>query len=144
LRDKEFCAAVTFQTIEKFLVEGHIHFTFLIKKNCKESPDVQPFSNNDKKSSDQTKPKAQSNNSSSNKGILKGNVLRKSQSIPLDTSKPYQPAKKDEILMRQNSNPPDYSSINKVERERHFKSPAYCTSAINKNDDESVSTFFIC
>lgn len=146
LRDKEMCAAVTFQTIQKHLHEGHIHFSFIIKKNCKESFSVQSAS--DKKGIEKAKSPSQPTHSVPNKGILKGNVLRKTQSVP-DATKSSSPAttsKKDvetfQLPMRQNSNPPDYSSINKVEHERHSKSPAHFTSAINKNDDEFVSTFF--
>lgn len=150
LRDKEMCAAVTFQTIQKHLHEGHIHFSFIIKKNCKETPNVQPLSLSDKKSIE--KAKSLPAHSVPNKGILKGNTLRKTQSVP-DATKSAQAttSKKDaetlldfqkNLPMRQNSNPPDYSSINKVEHDRHSKSPAHCTSAINKNDDEFVSTFF--
>lgn len=146
LRDKEMCAAVTFQTIQKHLHEGHIHFSFIIKKNCKENPNVQSLT--DKKGIEQTK--SLPSHSVPNKGILKGNVLRKTQSVP-DAAKSSSQAttsKKDvetfldfhkNLPMRQNSNPPDYSSINKVE---HSKSPAHSTSAINKNDDEFVSTIF--
>lgn len=148
------CAAITFQTIEKHLYEGHIHFSFLIKKNSKEPYNLQLSTTpSDKKDSEQQK-KSLPFHSVPNKGILKANTLRKTQSVP-DAAKssqvttttkkdmePFIDSYKSLPPMRQNSNPPDYSSINKVEHERHTKSPAHCTSAINKNDDEFVSTFF--
>ncbi|KAG5677792.1 hypothetical protein PVAND_007522 [Polypedilum vanderplanki] len=142
LRDKEMCAAVTFQTIEKHLDEGHIHFSFLIKKNCKETLNIKaPVVSDNKnvvvaKSSSHTVP---------SKGILKSNNARKSQSIPSDPKPPTIITIRKEVEedplknlpTKQNSQqPPDYSSINKQDDERHFKSPAHCTSAINRNDDD--------
>lgn len=150
LRDKELCAAVTFQTIEKYLNEGHIHFSFLIKKNTKESFTIPPITPTDKKN-DATK---KSSNSVRNKGILKINNVRKGSSIPESVkSSGSKEVKKDAektfddisrpMTLRQNSNPPEYSSINKHEHDpRHLKSPFSCP-AINKHDEEFVSIFFL-
>lgn len=151
LRDKEMCAAVTFQTIEKHLNESHIQFSFLIKKNCKETLIIKTPSQNENKSVAVAKA---SSTSTSNKGILKSNNARKGQSIPdikpstvFIVKKETQPESFEDPLKnsptKQNSLPPDYSSINKAENEKHFKSPAHCTSAINRNDDDLVSKFLL-
>jgi hypothetical protein len=142
------CAAVTFQTIEKYLNDDHIHFSFLIKKNCKESFNIPTISPTDKKSDAAKKPP----HSVPNKGILKINNVRKGPSIPESAkSSGSKEVKKDAekvvqelsrpTTLRQFSNPPEYSSINKHEHDpRHLKSPVSCP-AINKHDEEFVSTF---
>lgn len=151
LRDKELCAAVTFQTIKKYLNEGHIHFSFLIKKNAKESLTIPPISPTDKKNDAATK---KPSNTVPNKGILKINNVRKGSSIPESAkSSGSKEVKKDAekaiedfsrpMTLRQNSNPPEYSSINKHEHDpRHLKSPVSCP-AINKHDEEFVRKFVI-
>jgi hypothetical protein len=151
LRDKEMCAAVTFQSIEKHLDEGHIHFSFLIKKNGKESFEMKTPPVSEKKGAMPVKPKTLA---LSKKGILKSNNVRKESSIP-DLKLPSPSgasvdAKKDVELgidvlknstAKQNLQPPEYSSINKHETEKCFKSPAHCTLAINKSNDVLVSKF---
>jgi hypothetical protein len=148
LRDKELCAAVTFQTIEKHLDEGHIHFSFLIKKNCKETLNIKAPVVSEKQSVVLAKA---SSHSVPSKGILKANNSRKGPSIPSDPRPPtvivvYREPQEEPLKnlpSKQNSQqqPPEYSSINKHEDERHFKSPAHSTAAINKNDDDLVSKF---
>lgn len=146
------CAAITFQTIEKYLNEGHIHFSFLIKKNAKESFNIPQIAPTDKKNDAAAK---KATNSAPNKGILKINNVRKGPSIPESVkSSGSKEVKKDEAekdfrdltkptVLRQNSNPPEYSSINKMEQEaRHLKSPLSCP-AINKPEEEFVSILFI-
>lgn len=136
------CAAVTFQTIEKHLHEGHIHFSFLIKKNCKETLNIKAPAVCDKKNVIVAKA---SSHTVPNKGILKSNNVRKGQSIPIDPRPPtiviVQKEPDEDPLKNLITKPPDYSSINKHDNERHFKSPAHCTLAINKNDDDLVSKF---
>lgn len=151
LRDRELCAAVTFQTIEKYLNEGHIHFSFLIKKNAKESFNIPEPSSKEKKNET---PKKADSHSFPNKGILKINNVRKGSSIPENAKSSgskevnkdaAQNAFEDPLkpqALRQNSNPPEYSSINRMEHEpKHLKSPV-SAPAINKFDEEFVSTFF--
>lgn len=131
--------------------EGHIHFSFLIKKNAKESFNIQPISPTDKKNDAATK---KTPHSVPNKGILKINNVRKGSSIPESAkSSGSKEVKKDgektiqefsrPTTLRQNSNPPEYSSINKHEHDpRHLKSPVSCP-AINKHDEEFVSILFM-
>lgn len=145
------CAAVTFQTIEKYLNENHINFSFLIKKNAKESFNIPQLSLVEKKNESTKKANT---HSAPNKGILKINNVRKGSSIPESAkSSGSKEVKKDAaengtqnlekpITMRQHSNPPEYSSINKIEHDpKHLQSPVSCP-AINKLDEEFVSTFY--
>ena len=141
LRDKEFCAAISYQTIEKHLHENHIHFSFLIKRNFKESLNVKAPLENGK--SEPFKPK-QAAHSFPNKGSLKGNNVRKVQSIP--DAKPSgggSELAKTVISVEEAGNsksqPPDYSSINKINLNKQFASPAHCTEAMKRNDEELVS-----
>ena len=145
LRSKERCAAVTYQSIEKHLYQGHIHFSFLIKKNCKDSLSSEMVSGNSKK--DCTKPKA-AVHSVPNKGSLKGNNARKGQSIP-DVKATGGGVLKKEVVTIEiedtkggKGQPPDYSSINRVHNSHHHPStsPAHCTEALKRNDDDLVGT----
>lgn len=79
-----------------------------------------------------------------NKGILKANNNRKGDSIPNIQSPTVIIVKQstDDSLTKQNMQPPDYSSINKNDNERHFKSPAHCTAALKRNDNDLVSKFY--
>ena len=144
LRDKEFCAAISYQTIEKHLHENHIHFSFLIKRNYKEPLNVKASLENGK--SEPLKLK-QSAHSFPNKGSLKGNNVKKVQSIP--DAKPSgggsELAKtvisvEVEGAKEVKNQPPDYSSINKINNNKQFTSPAHCTEAMKRNDDELVGT----
>lgn len=140
LRNKELCAAITYQTIEKHLFQGHIHFSFLIKKNCKEVLNIGAPLENGKTVC--TKPKTAAH-SMPNKGSMKGNNVRKGQSIP-DVKATGGGVLKKEILPEiedskgSKSQPPDYSSINKIHNNNQHTSPAHCTEALKRNDDEIV------
>lgn len=143
LRDNEQCAAVTFKSIQKHLFEGHIHFSFLIKKNCKESLSTESLPASDKREGANAKDVG---HSFANKGSMKSNNVRKAQSIPADV-KPSAggavPAKKEPIYIEvevAKTQPPDYSSINKINNQKQFTSPAHCTEALKRNDDELVGT----
>jgi len=144
------CAAVTFQSIVKHLDDNHIHFSFLIKKNCKETLNIKASTQNDKAKAVVPKPIT---HTVPNKGILKSNNTKKGQSIPDVKSQTTVVVKYENPLIpledsfknlqtKQNSQPPEYSSINKEDDEKHFKSPAHCTSAINKENNDLVSKFF--
>jgi hypothetical protein len=144
LRNKERCAAVTYQSIEKHLFQGHIHFSFLIKKNCKESLNPGTAIENLKK--DCTKPKA-TVHSMPNKGSLKGNNVRKGQSIPDVKAIGGGVLKKEVVTVeiedsKGKGQPPDYSSINRIQNSNHHPttSPAHCTEAMKRNDDDLVGT----
>lgn len=143
LRNKERCAAVTYQSIEKHLFQGHIHFSFLIKKNCKES--LNPGTPNEALKKDCTKPKTHVH-SVPNKGSLKGNNVRKGQSIPDVKATGGGVVKKEVTVEIEESKgkgqPPDYSSINRVHISNHHPntSPAHCTEAMKRNDEELVGT----
>lgn len=144
LRDTEACAAVTFQSIEKHLFEEHIHFSFLIKKNINEALKVGPSCENGK-GEQAVKPKA-AVRPASNKGSLRGNAAIKGQSIP-DAVKLSGGVviKKEAVVEIEETKlptpkPPDYSSINKINNNKQFTSPAHCTSAMKRNDDELVGT----
>lgn len=142
LRDRELCAAITFQSIQKHLHSEHIHFSFIIKKNTKEPWGVKAPPEGTKV--DAAKPKAPVH-SVPNKGSLRGNNVRKNQSIPDVKLTGGGVTKKDppavEIEETKKSQPPDYSSINKNHDKRLFASPAHCTEALKRNDDEIVSKF---
>lgn len=147
LRNKELCAAITYQSVEKHLFQGHIHFSFLIKKNCKESLKTGASVENVK--NDCTKPKAAAY-SMPNKGSLKGNNVRKGPSVP-DVKATGGGVLKKEIVVVEieenkagKSQPPDYSSINKINNNNHLHSPAHCTEALKRNDDELVGTNLSC
>lgn len=145
------CAAVTYQSITKHLDDNHIHFSFLIKKNCKETLNIKASAHNDKPKAVVPKPNT---HAVQNKGILKSNNSKKGQSIPdvksqttviLKYENPPMPLEDSfkNLQSKPNSQPPEYSSINKGDDEKHFKSPAHCTSAINKDNDDLVSKFFL-
>jgi hypothetical protein len=144
LRDNELCSAITFKTAEKHLHDGHIHFSFLIKKNCKETLNIKtPTSPLEQKNFIVAKP---ASHHMPNKGSIKTNNVRKAQSIP-DIKPAVVVIKVDNEISpnKQSPHPPDYSSINKHDAnpEKHFKSPAHSTPAINKNDDDLVSKFLL-
>lgn len=146
LRNNEMCAAITYQTIQKHLYDDHIHFSFLIKKNCKESLNVgaPPDTAAGK---DCTKPK-QPPHSVPHKGSLRGNNVRKGPSVPVAPSAGGGGAKKEtttaveaaDDTKNTKSQPPEYSSINKINNNQQFTSPAHCTEAMKRNDDELVGT----
>jgi hypothetical protein len=144
LKNQELCAAITYQSIEKHLYLGHIHFSFIIKKNSKESWNVgKPV---EVMKVDSTRPK-QTTHSVPNKGSLRGNNVRKGQSVPDVKLSGGGVLKKETISVEidetkaAKTQPPDYSSINKFDNKRHFASPAHCTEAMKRNDDEIVSKF---
>jgi hypothetical protein len=148
LRDNELCAATTYQSIQKHLFEGHIHFSFLIKKNCKESSTRKENSKPESKEATVQKATTKTHQMP-NKGSLKGNNLRKAPSIPIGGDfKPSGGVVKKEIasveLVAVAKHPPDYSSINKIQHNRNFTSPAHCVDAthgaMKRNDDELVVT----
>lgn len=143
LRNKEMCAAITYQSVEKHLFQGHIHFSFLIKKNCKETLKIGAPVENGKKNCTITKASVYS---MPNKGSLKGNNVRKGQSIP-DVKATGGGVLKKEIASVEieeakggKSHPPDYSSINRINNHNHLHSPAHCTEALKRNDDDLVGT----
>lgn len=143
LRDKELCAAISYQSINKHLHEDHIHFSFLIKRNCKEPLNVGTLP--EKINGESTKPK-QAPYSMPNKGSLKGNIVRKAQSIP-DVKLTGGGVLSKEVISVEverakevKNQPPDYSSINKINNNKQFTSPAHCTEAMKRNDDELVGT----
>lgn len=158
LIDNERCAALTFKSIEKHFMDGRIHFSFLIKKNCKESLDVKKPPDVEKK---QNVVPHKISHSFPNKGIMKSNTNRKNPSVPDVKLTGGGVLKKDLALPEVDivpsisatpvtkespikCNPPDYasiscSSINK-KNNHNFTSPA-CTSAINRSNDELVSGF---
>jgi hypothetical protein len=143
LREQELCAAITFQSIQKHLHDEHIHFSFIIKKNTKEPWSVKAPPEGTKV--DATKPKAPGH-SVPNKGILRGNSVRKGQSIPDVKATgggvvPKTPSVAFEVEETKKGEPPDYSSINRFQDRRQFASPAHCTEAMKRNDDEIVSKF---
>lgn len=135
------CAAVTFQSIMKHSHDDHIHFSFLIKKNCKESLNIKAPAQNSKANAFEAKPMS---HKIPNKGIRKPNNFRKGESIPnVSIVRQEIPSTSIDVSPTKHSNqPPDYSSINKKDNERHFKSPAHCTAAMNRNDNDLVSKFF--
>lgn len=145
LRNNEMCAAITYQTIQKHLHDDHIHFSFLIKKNCKESLNVGALP--DKPASNPcTKPK-QPPHSVPHKGSLRGNCVRKGPSVPVAPSagggvakKETPPAVEADDTKSTKSQPPEYSSINKINNNQQFTSPAHRTEAMKRNDEELVST----
>lgn len=139
IRDEELCAAITFQSIQKHLYQGHIHFSFLIKKSCS---DTSTSTDGKKKCCDPKKvgqvTKVDSKPFSfANKGLMRGNNARKGQSIP-SASASSSPAPANATANSANtqsattssataepatkSQPPDYSSINRVGED---KTPAF-------------------
>lgn len=144
-RSEEQCAAITYQSIAKHLFEDHIHFSFIIKKNTKESWNVG-------KAPEAIQPVKLQHKSTvhsvPNKGSMKGNNVRKGQSIPDAKLSGGGVLKKEAISVEieetkgAKSQPPDYSSINKVDNNKQFTSPAHCTEAMKRNDDELVSKFY--
>lgn len=144
LRNKELCAAITYQTIEKHLLQGRIHFSFLIKKNCREVRNIKAPPENVK--NECIKPKAAAY-SRPNKGSMKSNIVRKGPSIP-DVKATGGGVLKKEIVEIESSKsaksqPPDYSSINKKPNNELHTSPAFCTEALKRNDDEIVSKIWV-
>lgn len=142
LRDTETCAAITFQSIEKHLFEEHINFSFLIKKNIKDALKADASCNGASNEAAKAKPAA---HSVPNKGSLRTNNVRKGQSIPDAKLSGGGVLKKEVISVeieetKGSKAPPDYSSINKINSHRQFTSPAHCTEAMKRNDDELVGT----
>lgn len=140
LRNNEMCAAITYQSIQKHLLEDHIHFSFLIKKNVKEPSPVKTLP--DKKEPVKAKPKPEVYKMP-NKGSLRGNNSRKGPSVPEAKQIVGSVVKKEVVLVEveeMKSQPPCYSSINKIVNNNQFTSPAHCTQALKRNDDELVGT----
>jgi hypothetical protein len=82
-----------------------------------------------------------------NKGSLKGNNVRKGQSIPDIKAVGGGVLKKEVVTIeieesKGKGQPPDYSSINRVHNSNHHPttSPAHCTEAMKRNDDDLVGT----
>lgn len=144
LRDNELCAATTFQTIQKHLFEGHIHFSFIIKKNGKESLNVGSPPIVSKTEASKAKPAP---HVAANKGSVKSNNAMKSPSIPDVKATGGGVAKKEPTsaeLDLMKSQPPDYSSINKTSAiQTVFASPALSTASLKRNDVEVPSTEFL-
>lgn len=152
LRENELCAVVSYQSIQKHLFEAHIHFSFLLKKNCKETISMPKGMCNGLKKDiliHKTAPY-----SMPNKGSMKGNNIRKGASVPIVSGIGGGVLKKDtpisiaiqmEEILKSNSkaHPPDYSSINKSENVHTFQSPVHSKAAINRNDEEDVKLFQI-
>jgi hypothetical protein len=143
LREQELCAAITFLSIQKHLHDEHIHFSFIIKKNTKEPWSVKAPPEGTKVDI-AAKPKAPAH-SVPHKGSLRGNNVRKGQSIPDVKATgggvvPKMPLVV-EVEETKKSEPPDYSSINRFQDRRLYASPALCTEAMKRNDDEIVSKF---
>lgn len=143
IRDDELCAAISYRTIQKHLSDDHIHFSFLIKKNCKESLSVGSLPGAANK--DHHKPKHAAH-AFANKGSMRSNNVTKGQSIPDVKLSGGGVAKKEVITVEieetkgSNKNPPDYSSINKFNNNKQFASPVHGTEAMKRNDDELVGT----
>ena len=147
LRENEFCAVVSYQSLQKHLFEAHIHFSFLLKKNCKETISMpKGMCNGLKKDMLVLKTAPYS---MPNKGSMKGNNIRKGVSIPIVSSIGGGVLKKEaamSIVIQMEdvsksiskTNPPDYSSINKSENVHSFQSPVHSKAAINRNDEEDV------
>lgn len=158
IRDEERCAAVSFQSIKKHLYQGHIHFSLLIKHNGMESSVMVDAC---KKVGDGAQATVAKTTpfSFANKGVIKSNNARKSQSIPMGSSssvsvasvqanstnsstnsQPSQPSISTEKAPK--SQPPDYSSINRIDED---KTPFYGNPfhRSNSNDEVSKSTIFI-
>lgn len=139
LRDNEQCAAITYQSIEKHLHEDHIHFSFLIKKNGKES-----FSNQTSKEGGQNesvRPKSEPYKMP-HKGSLKINNVRKAPSVPDAKLSGGGVLKKPDVCINvelAKNQPPDYSSINRVTAQNGMSSPAFTTPSLSRND-EAVGT----
>lgn len=151
IRDDELCAAVTFQSIQKHLYHGHIHFSFLIKKNCTDLPTT--IDGGNKKCCDTSKAKAADSKpfSFANKGVIRSNNARKSQSIPSGSmnaskvaanptnatnsanSQVSLPSISNEVATK--SQPPDYSSINRASED---KAPAFGNPFHRSNSNDEV------
>lgn len=150
LRENELCAVVSYQSLQKHLFEAHIHFSFLLKKNCKETISMPKGMCNGLKKDIliyKTAPY-----SMPNKGSMKGNNIRKGASVPIVSGIGGGVLKKDtpisiaiqvDEILKSNSktHPPDYSSINKSENVHTFQSPVHSKAAINRNDEEDVKFF---
>lgn len=153
VRDEERCAALSFQSIQKHLYQGHIHFSFLIKKNGNESPSTIDGGKKVTEGGQATVAKP-TPFSFANKGIIRSNTVRKSQSIPVGSSSgasnpppsvnaanslPSQPISTEKATKSQ---PPDYSSINRLDED---KTPAYGNPfrrSNSNNDEVSKLTIF--
>ncbi|CRL02799.1 CLUMA_CG015846, isoform A [Clunio marinus] len=135
LRDNELCAAITYRSIQKYLYEGHIHFSFLIKKTSKDLNVAIKASEGSKKETGKKKPKPYK---ADNKGCLKGNNVRKAPSIPDVKPSAADIIKKDIVVEVDSSKnqPPDYSSINRHNNGKQFASPVHATEAMKRNDVE--------
>lgn len=137
LRDNEVCAAITFQSIEKHLLDEHIHFSFLIKKNIKEAPSSSSAHVCRIKETSKVGVKSKT------AGSLRGNNVKKCQSIP-DVKLSFGGVLKKEVELDETTGsknqPPDYSSINKITNNKQFTSPAHSTEAMKRNDEELVVT----
>lgn len=143
LRENELCAVVSYQSLQKHLFEAHIHFSFLLKKNCKETISMPKGMCNGLKKDiliHKTAPY-----SMPNKGSMKGNNIRKGASVPIVSGIGGGVLKKEPppaIEAPGKTHPPDYSSINKSENVHSFQSPVHSKAAINRNDEEDVKLLF--
>lgn len=116
----------------------------MIKKNCKEPFSSEGQADAAKKEIKPVKPGPASLYQFANKGRMRTNNKKKPQSIP-DAKPPSGGGftQKEVISVDvevAKSRPPDYSSINKHNDNKDFTSPAHCTEALKRNDDELVGT----
>lgn len=145
LRDNQSGAAVTHQTIEKHLKNDHIHFSFRIKKNTEE-----PWSQAEGHAKVEEKKFVLANKKLTphfvpNKGSMRANNGKKGQSIPDVKLIGIGILKKETVTVdveeakSGKSQPPDYSSINRFNKNQPMSSPAYYIDALKRNDNLLVS-----
>jgi hypothetical protein len=148
-RDEELCAAISFQSIQKHLYEGHIHFSFLIKKNCNEpSIDIRKPAENVKMASVQVKsstvPFTRTNKGVS-QSIPTAAVQQQQSSVSSANSQTLQTPTVTAIETTATKNqPPDYSSISSINRLNPDKpsiSPAFAIDPFKRsNSNEEVTS----
>jgi hypothetical protein len=158
IRNEELCAAITFQSIQKHLYEGHIHFSFLIKKNCNEpSIDIGKPAENVKMPNVQGK-KPSKPFTRPNKGVIRGNNAKQSQSIsippPANSQQQQQNSTNSQAsqssistttqaidmkIEATKNQPPDYSSINRLNSDKLSISPVSVDPFKRSNSNDEVT-----
>ena len=136
------CAAITYHSIKKHLFDDHIYFSFLIKRNGKDSLKAGKSSESVKNelAKGKKKPSVQSRSGKSD-GVMKSNNVRTSSSVPSSSAgADTTPAKKEQAKPELKNPPPEYSSINKANSKKDFTSPAFSSEALTRNDDELVGS----
>lgn len=143
LIESEKCAVLTHNTLKHYVCNGELHFKFIIKRKDDDEFTKKKLEDNSKTVTPPTKPVA--NVPIRNKGTIKPNTIKKSNTIPsiiqpvlksLDIDSPVQ---SNQIVATATTPTPPVSQRTSINAgpDKASKSPCHSPS-INKDDDKEV------